>query len=257
MYLLTIGRVFLLMLFLSPIAQSSSYFVVSQQSHAQSSLTLVEYIFNSAVEDEFSQTGFKILRSKTQVPYPEQTLLVFAELKHLGSGAFLPTLKLTDLVSGNQIASLRSDTIATIDVANAEITQRLKNTANALVRQATKRLYKKNWGNIGRGNLAWETEMYKLKLRFYSFDRCYLNYITDVIETEFPGTLALSMTKDTKNKAEFVVRTSAKSRFLSKWLTTLFSEEGFFPGRDYSFEMKKRFIDIRLHPLSSLSSTYC
>ena len=105
--------------------------------------------------------------------------------------------------------------------------------------------------------MQWETDLRKLKLRFFSFDGCYLNYIADVIETEFPGTVSLSLRKETESKAEFIFATTAKTRFLSKWLRTLLVEEGFFQERDYTLKSKQRFFDIRLHPDASLTGSYC
>ena len=113
------------------------------------------------------------------------------------------------------------------------------------------------WADIDKQNLPWETDLAKLKLRFYSFDGCYLNYLADVIETEFPGTLSLSLIKEAASKTEFMLMTTAKTQFLSKWLRTLLIEEGFLQKENYTLKSKQRFIDIRLHPNSSLAGSYC
>ena len=135
--------------------------------------------------------------------------------------------------------------------------QKLEGAAAALVRRLTGRLYQQNWANIDKQNLPWETDLVKLKLRFYSFDGCYLNYLADVIETEFPGTVSLSLIKEAASKTEFMLMTTAKTQFLSKWLRTLLIEEGFLQEENYTLKSKQRFIDIRLHPNSSLAGSYC
>ena len=238
-------------------AQAADYSIVSSYEGKQTQMTSLDKTFMSTIEDELAQSGFKVFKDKVLASNPKRTLSVVAKIERTDLNIITPTLKAIDLSSGQQIAYIRGFSVQTTGSDRTNILQKLEGTAAALVRQLTRRLYQQNWADIDKQKLPWETDLVKLKLRFYSFDGCYLNYMADVIETEFPGTVSLSLIKEASSKTEFMLMTTAKTQFLSKWLRTLLIEEGFLQDENYTLKSKQRFIDIRLHPNSSLAGSYC
>jgi hypothetical protein len=257
MNLPSISQVLLFLVFFLPTANASDYTVILPYDHEQSQMDLMEATFVSTIEDELAQFGFRVFNDKAAASNPKRTLSMIAKIEQTDVHTITPTLRAIDLSSGQRIASLRGYSIQKLGLDKNHIIQKLEGSAAVLVRQMTRRLYQQNWANIDKQNLTWETDLGKLKLRFYSFNSCYINYVADVIETEFPGTVSLSLSKETNSKAEFILTTTAKTQFLSKWLRTLLIEEGFLQGEHYTLNSKSRFFDIRLHPHSSLNGSYC
>ena len=257
MNLIKINQALLFLMLVLSTAQAADYSIVSSYDGERTQMTLLDTTFMSTIEDELAQSGFKVFKNKALASNPQQTLSVIAKIERTDVNIITPTLKAIDLSSGQQIAYIRGFSVQTKGSDRTNTLQKLEGSAAALVRQLTGRLYQQNWANIDKQNLPWETDVAKLKLRFHSFDGCYLNYLADVIETEFPGTVSLSLIKEAASKTEFMLMTTAKTQFLSKWLRTLLIEEGFLQEENYTLKSKQRFIDIRLHPNSSLAGSYC
>lgn len=253
----TLFLTLMIFLFGQPYAFASDYFIVSSNEQKPQKSTFLMQVFVSSLEDELLQTGFNIVQKRAQVVDATKALKIIPSLQNMDDGKVLPTIELFELASDRKILSIRSKDFLDTNTSKAESMLGAENTAAVLVRQAVHRLYSQNWANINDENFLWETEASKFKLRFFSFDSCYLNYVADVIESEFPGTISLSLSKNSKNVEHFILITKAKTRFLKKWLSTLFKEEGLSLQKDYRIEVNQRFIDVRLKPNSLTYSSFC
>ena len=257
MHFRTFFLTLLFVFFGQPHAFASDYFIISSNEQKPQTSTFLMQIFVSSLEDELSQTGFNVVQKRAQVFDDTKALKIIPSLQNMDDGKVLPNIELLELASGRKILSIRSKDLLDTNTSKAEYILEAENVASVLVRQAIHRLYSQNWANINDENFLWETEASKFKLRFFSFDSCYLNYVADVIETEFPGTISLSLSRNSKNVGHFLLITKAKTRFLTKWLSTLFKEEGLSLQKDYRIEVNQRFIDVRLKPNSLTYSSFC
>ena len=153
MNLIKINQALLFLMLVLSTAKAADYSIVSSYEGKQTQMTLLDTAFMSTIEDELTQSGFKVFKDKILASNPKRTLSVIAKIERTDVNIITPTLKAIDLSSGQQIAYIRGFSVQTTGSDKTNIIQKLEGAAAALVRQVTRRLYQQNWANIDKQNL--------------------------------------------------------------------------------------------------------
>ena len=213
--------------------------------------------YHRALIDELTRTGFKVKMHSPDSSYSDRDIIVKAGLIQLDADFIIPAADLYEAKSQVILAALKTASFSIKDDIH-RINQQLDSSAISLVRMLYARLSAKNWAELSFEKSIWQTEKKTLRLQLSGFSGCFKNYFLDTLETEFPGSVSISVIKEMSvGTSQYKFITAAKTRFISKWIRALLAEQYLYEERDFELSGRNKFITLKLFPNVVPKGTFC
>ena len=158
-----------------------------------------------------------------------RTLLVEPSLVLKNKKRYIPSLKIIALPNGEVLANVSS-----LDIEFSSNLEDFTVAASTLVRHAARQLQENIESPNFLSRMPWFEGERSLDVSIENFDNCSLQYILEIMETEFPGFIELQLIKAPHTDyAKFIYRTSASTQRIVKWLNIFFLENRMLSGENF------------------------
>jgi hypothetical protein len=213
--------------------------------------------YKNTMLDELARMGFRVKLLGQNKQFSDQDLILKAGFISLDEKFIIPIAKIKSAKTNLMLASLKTASFS-LTQKDYELEQQLDASAISIVRALYARLLSKNWAELSFENNPWETQEYKLRLQLSGMSGCFKNYFLDTLETEFPGSVSIAVLSETDvgtSKYNFV--TTAKNRFVAKWIRALLSEQLLVENNDFELSSRNKLLALRLFPNSIPEGSFC
>ena len=213
--------------------------------------------YQTTLIDELARIGFKVKSSLNKDDVTEHDIILKAGFIRLGEKLLIPTAEIKTAKTGTILASLKTTSFS-IDGEIFTLEKQLDSSAISIARMLYARLLSMNWAEINFEKNTWETEEQMIRLLINGMSGCFKNYFLDTLETEFPGSVSIAVLSETSigtSKYNFV--TSAKTRFITKWMRALLSEQLLIENEHFGLSTRDRFITLQIFPKTIPKGTFC
>ena len=203
-----------------------------------------------------NDSGKYNIRNANDLHKSYQTTLK-ADFIRLGEKLLIPTAEIKTEKTETILASLKT-TAFSLNGEIFTVEKQLDSSAISIARMLYARLLSMNWAEINFEKNSWETEEQMIRLLINGMSGCFKNYFLDTLETEFPGSVSIAVLSETSigtSKYNFV--TSAKTRFITKWVRALLSEQLLIENEHFGLSTRDRFITLQIFPKTIPKGTFC
>ena len=213
--------------------------------------------YQTTLIDELARIGFKVKSSLNKDDVTEHDIILKAGFIRLGEKLLIPTAEIKTAKTETILASLKTTSFS-LDGEIFTLEKQLDSSAISIARMLYARLLSMNWAEINFEKNTWETEEQMIRLLINGMSGCFKNYFLDTLETEFPGSVSIAVLSETSigtSKYNFV--TSAKTRFITKWVRALLSEQLLIENEHFGLSTRDRFITLQIFPKTIPKGTFC
>ena len=213
--------------------------------------------YQTTLIDELARIGFKVKSSLNKDDVTEHDIILKAGFIRLGEKLLIPTAEIKTAKTETILASLKT-TAFSLNGDIFTVEKQLDSSAISIARMLYARLLSMNWAEINFEKNTWETEEQMIRLLINGMSGCFKNYFLDTLETEFPGSVSIAVLSETSigtSKYNFV--TSAKTRFITKWVRALLSEQLLIENEHFGLSTRDRFITLQIFPKTIPKGTFC
>ena len=213
--------------------------------------------YQTTLIDELARIGFKVKSSLNKDGVTEHDIILKAGFIRLGEKLLIPTAEIKTAKTETILASLKTTSFS-LDGEIFTLEKQLDSSAISIARMLYARLLSMNWAEINFEKNTWETEEQMIRLLINGMSGCFKNYFLDTLETEFPGSVSIAVLSETSigtSKYNFV--TSAKTRFITKWVRALLSEQLLIENEHFGLSTRDRFITLQIFPKTIPKGTFC
>jgi hypothetical protein len=213
--------------------------------------------YETTLIDELARIGFKVKSSLNKEDVTEHDIILKADFIRLGEKLLIPTAEIKTAKTETILASLKT-TAFSLNGEIFTVEKQLDSSAISIARMLYARLLSMNWAEINFEKNTWETEEQMIRLLINGMSGCFKNYFLDTLETEFPGSVSIAVLSETSigtSKYNFV--TSAKTRFITKWVRALLSEQLLIENEHFGLSTRDRFITLQIFPKTIPKGTFC
>ena len=213
--------------------------------------------YQTTLIDELARIGFKVKSSLNKDDVTEHDIILKAGFIRLGEKLLIPTAEIKTAKTETILASLKTTSFS-LDGEIFTLEKQLDSSAISIARMLYARLLSMNWAEINFEKNSWETEEQMIRLLINGMSGCFKNYFLDTLETEFPGSVSIAVLSETSigtSKYNFV--TSAKTRFITKWVRALLSEQLLIENEHFGLSTRDRFITLQIFPKTIPKGTFC
>ena len=213
--------------------------------------------YETTLIDELARIGFKVKSSLNKNDVTEHDIILKAGFIRLGEKLLIPTAEIKTAKTETILASLKTTSFS-LDGEIFQVEKQLDSSAISIARMLYARLLSMNWAEINFEKNSWETEEQMIRLLINGMSGCFKNYFLDTLETEFPGSVSIAVLSETSigtSKYNFV--TSAKTRFITKWVRALLSEQLLIENEHFGLSTRDRFITLQIFPKTIPKGTFC
>lgn len=213
--------------------------------------------YHHALIDELTRMGFKVKMHTADSRFGDKDIILEAGLIQLDADLVIPSANLLEAKSQIVLAALKTASFSIKEDIH-QINQQLDSSAISLARMLYARLSAMNWAELSFEKSIWQTEEKTLRLQLSGFSGCFKNYFLDTLETEFPGSVSISVIKEVSvGTSQYKFTTAAKTRFISKWIRALLAEQYLYEERDFELSGRDKFITLKLFPNVVPKGSFC
>lgn len=213
--------------------------------------------YHRALIDELTRMGFTVKMHSPDSRFGDRDIIVKAGLIQLDADLVIPSADLREAKSQVILAALKTASFSIKEDIH-QINQQLDSSAISLARMLYARLSAMNWAELSFEKSIWQTEEKTLRLQLSGFSGCFKNYFLDTLETEFPGSVSISVIKEVSvGTSQYKFTTAAKTRFISKWIRALLAEQYLYEERDFELSGRDKFITLKLFPNVVPKGSFC
>ena len=213
--------------------------------------------YNRALIDELTRMGFRVKMLTSDSRFGDKDIILKAGLIQLDADLVIPSAGLLEAKSKIVLAALKTASFS-LKEDILQINQQLDSAATSLARMFYARLSTMNWAELSFEKSIWQTEEKTLRLQLSGFSGCFKNYFLDTLETEFPGSVSISVIREVSvGASQYKFTTAAKTRFILKWVRALLAEQYLYEERDFELSGRDKFVTLKLFPKVLPKGTFC
>ncbi len=244
-------------------AARAADFTIFFQTEARNNLSQIsasDEVYESyhrALIDELTRMGFTVKMHKPDSRFGDTDIILKAGLVQLDADLVIPSADLLEAKSQVILAALKTASFS-IEEDIHQINQQLDSSAISLARMVYARLSAINWAELSFEKSIWQAEEKTLRLQLGGFSGCFKNYFLDTLETEFPGSVSIRVIREVSvGTSQYKFTTTAKTRFISKWIRALLAEQYLYEERDFELSGRDKFITLKLFPNVLPKGSFC